>query len=201
MAGAIIFDLDGTLTVPVLDFDAIRAELGLADGPILEAIAHMDDAARARAEAVLERHERRAAYDSILQEGAADSLAALRRRGHRLAILTRNARRWAQVVLDKHGLLMDAMRCRDDGAIKPSTEPVEALCAELGCRPGESWMVGDHLFDIQSGSDAGCTTVLFVGDRPAPDYAHRADHVIRRLGELPALLEAVDKGTGHRNGK
>ena len=34
-----IFDLDGTLTVPVHDFDGLRAQIGLAPGaPILEAI-------------------------------------------------------------------------------------------------------------------------------------------------------------------
>ena len=32
----VIFDLDGTLTVPTLDFDAIRADIGAGDGPILE---------------------------------------------------------------------------------------------------------------------------------------------------------------------
>ena len=37
---AFIFDLDGTLTVAVHDFDAIRAELGLPVGrPILEELA------------------------------------------------------------------------------------------------------------------------------------------------------------------
>ena len=188
MAGAIIFDLDGTLTVPVLDFDAIRAELGLTGEPILEAMARMDDKRRAQAEAILEDHERRAAYGSILQQGAAETLAELRRRGYRLAILTRNARRWVQVVLEKHGLVVDALRCRDDGAIKPSTEPVKALCDGLGCRTAESWMVGDHLFDIRSGREAGCTTVLMLGDRPAPDYAGQADHVIRRLCQLLDLL-------------
>jgi len=29
---AVIFDLDGTLTEPLLDFDAMRAEIGLAPG-------------------------------------------------------------------------------------------------------------------------------------------------------------------------
>lgn len=188
MAGAIIFDLDGTLTVPVLDFGAIREELGLTDEPILEAMARMDAADRARAEAVLDRHERRAARESTLQHGAVGTLAQLRSRGYRLAILTRNARRWAQVVLDKHGLAVDALRCRDEGAVKPSAEPINELCAELNCRPSESWMVGDHLFDIRSGRQAGCTTVLMLGDRPAPEYARQADHVIRRLGELVDLL-------------
>jgi len=35
---AIIFDMDGTLTVPVLDFDRIRSEIGLPAGPILESL-------------------------------------------------------------------------------------------------------------------------------------------------------------------
>ena len=50
-----IFDLDGTLTEPVLDFDAIRAEIGLPEGvPILEHLDVLDGAGRARAEAVTE---------------------------------------------------------------------------------------------------------------------------------------------------
>ena len=37
---AVIFDLDGTITEPFFDFDAIRKEIGLddSDGSILEAI-------------------------------------------------------------------------------------------------------------------------------------------------------------------
>ena len=189
MPGVIIFDLDGTLTVPVLDFDAIRRELGLVDEPILEAMQHMDAATRRRADTVLERHEREAAHRSILQPGAAATLAELRRRRHLTAILTRNTRRWTTVVLEKHDLTVDALRCRDDGAIKPSKEPIESICTELGCDVASSWMVGDHLFDIQSGREAGCRTVLLVSNHTAPPYADQADHVIDRL---PDLLELID---------
>lgn len=192
MAGAVIFDMDGTLTVPVLDFDGIRRELGLERQPLLEAMEHMNQDQRARAEALLEQHERQAAHNSVLQEGAAETLVELRRRGHPLAILTRNARRWVQVVLDKHDLHFDAVRCREDGAVKPSAEPILALCRELGRAPRESWMVGDYLFDIQSGRAAGCATVLMLGDRPDPDYADQADHRIRRLRELLDLLRKPD---------
>jgi HAD superfamily hydrolase (TIGR01509 family) len=190
MPGAIIFDLDGTLTVPMLDFDAMRAEMGLTDEPILEAMARMDDAGQAKAEAILERHERRAAHESVLQPGAAQTLTALRHRGWPTAILTRNARRWTVVVLEKHGLTVDAMRTRDDGAIKPAAGPIQELCNELGCDPTQSWMVGDHLFDILSGREAGCTTVLLCGHRPTPEYADQAHHVISRL---PQLLELIDQ--------
>ena len=40
---AVIFDLDGTITEPYLDFDAIREEIGLGKngGPVLEAMEKM----------------------------------------------------------------------------------------------------------------------------------------------------------------
>ena len=47
-AKAFIFDLDGTLTLPQLDFAAIRAEMGITDGPILE---ELEALAPAQAEA------------------------------------------------------------------------------------------------------------------------------------------------------
>ena len=58
---AIIFDLDGTITKPYLDFDAIRREIGIASGTILEAMQGMEAAERLRAQAIVLRHEWEAA--------------------------------------------------------------------------------------------------------------------------------------------
>jgi len=185
----VIFDLDGTLTEPYLDFDRIRAEIGLGPGPILEAMAHMSSEMRARAEAVLRRHEAEAAANSRLQEGAARVLGELKRRGICTAVLTRNSRISVEQVARKHGLVFDCVRTREDGPIKPSPEPVRAACRAMGVRPEETWTVGDHLFDIQAGRAAGATTVLMLGDRAVPDYADQADHVIRRLDELLGLID------------
>ena len=46
---AFIFDLDGTLTIPQLDFEGSRKEMGIAAGPILEELELLDDEAAARA--------------------------------------------------------------------------------------------------------------------------------------------------------
>jgi HAD superfamily hydrolase (TIGR01549 family) len=191
---AIIFDFDGTLTKPHLDFDLIRAEIGNVEGPLLEAFAQLDGAQRARAESILERHERQAAEEGALQDGAAQTLARLRRLGYPLAILTRNARRWVEVMLGRFDITLDAMRTRDDGAIKPSPEPVLSLCEELGAHPHQSWMIGDHLFDILTGINAGTKTVLVRGDPPArhpnmDEAVARADYVIETLVELPDLVQ------------
>jgi len=184
---AIIFDLDGTLTKPCLDFDAIRTATGI-EGPILEALPDLDEDARRRAERILERHEADAARNAVLYEGAVEVVAACRRAGHPVAILTRNSRASLSTVLEGHGIVVDAARTREDGAVKPSAEPILSICAELKADPKQSWMIGDFLFDIMSGEAAGTHTVLMIADEPPPDFADRAEHVIRRLPELLALI-------------
>lgn len=185
---AIIFDFDGTLTNPYLSFDAIREEIGV-EGPVLEAMAEMDASARERAEAILLHYEREAAENATLQEGALEVIEACRARGHPIAILTRNARETVKLVLDRFGIAIDALRTREDGAIKPSPEPVLSICQELGADPQRSWVVGDYLFDLLSGRAAGTRTVLMVGDKSTPDFADQADYVIR---QLPELLQIID---------
>jgi HAD superfamily hydrolase (TIGR01509 family) len=186
--GVVIFDLDGTLTVPMLDFDAIRAEIGLPPGPILESLARLSAQERAAAEDILERHERVAAEESVLHDSAAETLATLRQRGWPVAVLTRNARRWAELVFRKHNLTIDALHTREDGAIKPSPEPVLQLCARFDRPAAASWVVGDHLFDLRSGQAAGCRTILMLGAAPRPAYAGEADFVITNLKELLAII-------------
>ena len=179
----VIFDLDGTLTKSALDFDALRAEIGVT-GPILEAINEMDPDQVARANEILNRHEAAAARNCTLFEGAVDVLAACRKNNRPVALLTRNSRATVHTVLGTHALVVDAVRTREDGAIKPSAEPIFSICRELNADPTRSWMVGDYHFDIMSGRSAGTRTVLMLGDKPRPDYADEADHVIRRLAEL-----------------
>ncbi len=66
----IIFDMDGTLTEAVLDFAAIRTEIGIAEGlGLLESINGMEPLARAAAHEILLRHELAAARMVGLAEG------------------------------------------------------------------------------------------------------------------------------------
>ncbi len=67
---AVLLDMDGTLTAPLLDFAAIKAEMGIGNRPILESIAGMPLDAQAQARAVLDRHEEAAARDSTLNPGS-----------------------------------------------------------------------------------------------------------------------------------
>ena len=51
-----------------------------------------------------------------------------------------------------------------------------------------SLLIGDHLMDIECGRAAGCRTVLMIGEGDVPDRACEADHIIRTLGELVAIV-------------
>src|SRR6185503_3274808 len=89
---AILFDMDGTLTAPVLDFDLIKSEMGIGDVGIVEALAEMDATRRAAAEKILHRHEDVAAQNATLNPGCEKLLGWLIERQIKLAVITRNSR-------------------------------------------------------------------------------------------------------------
>lgn len=150
--------MDGTITKPLLDFDAIRAEIGIA-GPILEAIGRMDNAAKVRANAILDRHEQQAAVDSELNDGCRELMAEIARRNLPTAIITRNSRSRIDVVLTRHGLKFDALICRDAAPPKPDPRAITTACAALGVNPVDAWMIGDGSHDIEAGNAAGAPTI------------------------------------------
>ncbi|HRW55004.1 MAG TPA: hypothetical protein P5081_19210, partial [Phycisphaerae bacterium] len=77
----VIFDMDGTLTRQNINFDEIRAAIGLDGEPILEALGRMSPADRARAERILRDFEDRAAETSELQPYAMEIVEAIRAAG------------------------------------------------------------------------------------------------------------------------
>jgi HAD superfamily hydrolase (TIGR01509 family) len=184
----VIFDMDGTLTEDRLNFAAIRAELGIAPAEgILEAMAAMDPARRAAAEARLLAHEMAAARDAPLADGALDVVQRIRRAGIALALLTRNTRAAMHTVLGRFELSFDATFAREDGPIKPSPDTIWEACRRLQTTPARTACVGDWVFDIQAAKSAGCTAILLARGRQL-DFAGQADHVIQSLRELPGLL-------------
>jgi HAD superfamily hydrolase (TIGR01509 family) len=189
---AVIFDLDGTLTEPVLDFDAMRAEIGLPERvPILEYLDGLTPAQRAQAEVVLLRHERAAIAQATLADGCADLLAHLRDREIPIAILTRNVREVVETFARMFTFRFHAVYTREDGPPKPSPAGALSLCRAMGVDPAHTLAVGDYKFDVIAGRDAGCRTVLV--DR-AGLAAHELvewgppDLVVRSLRELLPLF-------------
>ena len=185
----VIFDMDGTVIQPLLDFAAIRATLDIAaDAGIIEAIQAMEPQRADQARRWLEGQELAAAARAELTPGAADALGAIRLAGLKTALLTRNTRAAMQTVLDRFPRLnFDLTWSREDGPIKPEPTGIIRACASLGIEAKRTACVGDFLYDIVAAAGAGAVSVLFAPSGP-PDFADRADYVITRLGDLPGVL-------------
>lgn len=185
----VIFDMDGTLIEPLLDFALIRADLGIPTGVgILEALDAMpaDDALPLRRR--LLEHELAAAGKARLLPGAEAALERIRRAGLRTALLTRNAPEAMDMVLGRFGLAFDLAWSRDDGPIKPAPDGVLRACRQLGIAPARTACVGDFHYDLLAANAAGAVSILLARGNTRPDYAELAQHVIAELAELPEVL-------------
>lgn len=192
---SIIFDLDGTLTAPILDFAQIRKEMGLGlDTPdILAAMREMAPECREKAQNVLDRHERYAAKNSCLNKGAKSLFLELKTRQLPVGLLTRNTRKNAMAVAEQHDLKFDAIVDRDDGPAKPDAYGVLRLCQLLGVPPEQTLVVGDFVHDLQAAQNAGAVAILIKTHPNAEHFICKADYTIDSLAELPRLIDKLEE--------
>ncbi len=160
-----VFDMDGTLTIAVHDFPAIKRALDIPpDDDILHHLAALpaDEAASKRA--WLLEHERELAYAATPAPGARELLHALRERGCRLGVLTRNAHELALVTLQAVGMgdyfVSDDILGRDEAPPKPDPGGLLHLADRWSVAPRELVMVGDYRFDLECAKAAGARSVL-----------------------------------------
>jgi HAD superfamily hydrolase (TIGR01509 family) len=186
---AILFDMDGTLTEPMLDFPRIKAEMGIGSGPILESLAQLDESRHSLAEAVLLKHEKIAAEQSRLNTGCRDLLAWLKSRQIPMALITRNSRISVSTVTILHGLTFDALITREDGPFKPDPFSLTLACERLGVRPDEAWMVGDGQYDVEAANAAKIRAVWISHGKPR-HFSAEPWLTVANLLELTKLLQA-----------
>ncbi len=194
---AVIFDLDGTITEPYLDFDAIREEIGLEKnaGPILELMEKMPESRRQQIEKILYLYEQKAVEQSKLSEGTTHTLDNLRQAGISIGILTRNRHQNAMAVARKHNLQFDIVVGREQGPVKPDAFGVLHICEHLGVKACETLMVGDYLFDLQCAKAAGATAVLLKNHSEAEEFAQYADFTIEKIDEVLQIIERKNNAT------
>lgn len=180
----VLFDFDGTLTLPgALDFPAIKRELNCPpDIPILEYLETVPAELKPSLMKILESKEERAAEGSLPNVGAEECLWALRDRGVLIGIITRNSLPSVRVALERFERIrlghFTTVMTRDDSLPKPHPDGVHKACARMGLTVSELMVVGDFRFDILAGKAAGARTVLLTNGRsslmapgdPEPDY-------------------------------
>jgi HAD superfamily hydrolase (TIGR01509 family) len=187
-----IFDMDGTLTIAVHNFDEIRATLGLPPGrPILESLVALPPEQAEPLYRHLDEIELELARQATPQRGAGVLLSALTQRGAKLGILTRNNQRNALETLHACGLLdffePACILGREAAAPKPDPDGVLKLLGYWNVEPDAAVMVGDYLFDLQAGRRAGVTTIYFDADNQNAWTAH-ADYRVQGLDELLEMV-------------
>jgi putative hydrolase of the HAD superfamily len=126
---------------------------------------------------------------------AAETLAALRERGLHLAIVSNIDDDQFHPLWQSMGLggLFDATTTSEEArSCKPDRGIFDlALDKARGVRPENVFFVGDSpVHDIAGARALGMKTVLITDAAQDPGYEPRADHVIRSLPELLAIVDA-----------
>jgi len=182
MIKAIIFDMDGTITKPRIDWKTLRGQMGATpDRTIIDHILSLDATAAEQANRILLETEMEACIHSDLNEGVCEMLAYLRERKTRTALVTNNHNEAVQVVLKKHGLVFDVVLSREDGAIKPSADLIQKALNALSLRPDEVLSIGDGRYDLEASAEIGIPFLYVTNGRPSLDYQPAVPSMVEAL--------------------
>ena len=207
----VLFDLDGTLidsgpmimasmrhaSVTVLgrepDEEKVRAAIG---GPGLVAqmreldpvlVDELVESYRAHNEPL---HATLEAFDGVLE-----LLPLLRKRGHRLGIVTAKRVATVHLAFERFPVLAETTEvlvgAEDTVRHKPDPDPVLEALARLGARPEDAVYVGDSPFDIRAGKAAGTFAVAVGWGGIHPDerlLREEPDALVHTTEELLELL-------------
>ena len=187
-----IFDLDGTLTVAVHDFNAIRNELGIPAGqPILKTIESLPENESLILQQKLQKIEEKLARNARPAKGVKNLLEALHHRNYHLGILTLNSRENAWLTLETLDLVdyfnEDCVIGRSCVEPKPSPKGIYRLLNQWKVEANDALIVGDYLYDLQVGRAAEIVTV-HVDPKGEFSWPELTDIQANSLDELADLL-------------
>jgi phosphoglycolate phosphatase len=184
MLKAVLFDLDGTLTVLALPLDAMRRdtkEYFKSQGAPADLFDSADGISSTRGKArdyfhskgisssewkrmesevdkTLSGHEGWAATDAELIDGSMDVVRELKTLGLKTAILTNNGRTAVDIILEQLPLeeLFDVIQTRNESPTpKPYPDGLNQLVAQIGVQPNEVVYIGDARIDGAAATRAG----------------------------------------------
>ena len=182
---ACLFDFDGTLVVPSIDFDQMRLSvlelvrefgvdpLPLAGMHVLEMIEHvttrLPDGGRQRASDFCRRAHRsvldielEAAESAEPYPGAPEMLVELSRRGFKVAIVTRNCRAAVERIMERVPMHCDVLLTRDDVShVKPDPRHLYAALEVIDGSPDRTNLDGSQGAQVGTAQNA-----MMCGDHP-----------------------------------
>jgi phosphoglycolate phosphatase len=205
----LLFDLDGTLTDPVLGITRSiqhalvalghpapeTATLHRFVGPPLRAtfaelLATDDPGLIERAVALYrERFSEVGLFENVVYPEVPRVLAALVEAGHRLWVVTSKPHVYARRIVEHFGLrgrFNDIYGSELDGRNTDKVDLIRVVLATERLVPGETWMIGDRALDVRGGRENGTRTagVLWGYGSEAELRAAGPDLVLDRPGRL-----------------
>ena len=208
----LIFDFDGTIAdtnrgiilctqatlkemgLPIASDERIQATIGL---PLRTCFERGTDTPEERLDEAVVTYRR--LFDDVavphitLFEGVPQTLQALRDRGLQLSIATSRGIASLLMLLSVLGIgehFCDLVYPEIVKNPKPAPDPALLLMERLGARPEETIVIGDTVFDLKMGQNAGCRVcgVTFGNQTRAELATVSPDWIIDRF---PDLLDVV----------
>lgn len=211
----VIFDYDGTLVWLNINFNHIRQEIerhlagydinfgALKELYILEMI---DEATKRiskkrpyegsafydKALEIVAEHEVMAAKKGQIMPGVKPMLKKLRKRGIKIAIITRNCDKAVKIVFPDIENFSDVYLPRDYvSRVKPHPDHLVLALEKMGVNnPTRCLMVGDHIMDIEGGKRMGMKTAgVLTGKVTRLDFIEAgADYVLDDVTATPGII-------------
>ncbi|KAL0392645.1 UNVERIFIED_CONTAM: Haloacid dehalogenase-like hydrolase domain-containing protein [Sesamum radiatum] len=203
----VVFDMDGTLTVPVIDFHAMyRAVLGKeeyvkikSENPsgidILHHIETWSPDKQKQAYQIIADFEKQGSDRLQIMPGASELCEFLDSRNIKRGLITRNVKEAVDLFHLRFGMIFSPALSREFRPYKPDPAPLLHICSNWGVQPGEVMMIGDSLKDdVACGKRAGAFTCLLdeTGRYNSPEYQNvefKPDYKVSSLVEVRSLLQ------------
>ena len=187
-----IFDLDGTLTIAVHDFNAIREELGIPEGqPIIKTLESLPLKESRNKKKKLQEIEEELALKATPAPGVEKLLETLNSQNYFFGILTLNTRENAWITLKALGLseyfTKESVIGRWCAEPKPSPDGIKRLLNHWNIYANDALIVGDYLYDLQVGRAAEIATV-HVDPSGNFEWPELTDISVCSLNELTEML-------------
>lgn len=121
-------------------------------------------------------------------------LSCINSRNFRVAVASSASKHRLMPLLDRFGILkhVNAIIGREDYRLgRPAPDILLATARKLKVKPQECVAVGDTKYDVEAANRAGCVSVAVLSGTHGRKVlmSRRPDFVIRKITELPGLLE------------
>lgn len=183
---ALFFDMDGTLTVPNIDWKELRARVGVAGGVgIMEHIYALSGVEARRADLIVRETEMTSVCNAVANQGLGQLFDQLDNKPWKRALITNNHRMAMERVVSTFDLRFDLLMSREDAPLKPAPDLLLLALKHFEISPEEAVFIGDGRYDREASAAAGVRYIHLENDRskvPEGEVIYGLEELMSRLG-------------------